>query len=142
MNTSKIYFRGEAYEAVHWHKCLRELGLLTSGGVQSKAIYSLNGSSIVGDDFIGFNTYKGEQCYTWKFTLKHTRRWEGTIKYFAVLLAAFTIPQDVEVEIDGKTFSDYEVLLEYSESKILELFDKDELVEIGVYKENYGFQFS
>jgi hypothetical protein len=90
----------------------------------------------------GFLNREGQQGYEWKLTLKQTRLWEGTVKFFAVQLAAFAVPQSVNITLEDHVFADAEMLKAHAQAAIVRDYKLDELVDRGVYRKGDGIQFA
>jgi hypothetical protein len=140
MNVATIRFEGEAFHCVKWAQLLRDMGFRMSGGIHQKAIYASGGNNVVMESH-GFVERKEQQGYEWQVTLKQTRRWEGAIKFHAVLLAAFVVPQNAMVTLADKVFTDREALKSHAEGAIIREFALEELIDDGVYRKGDGIQF-
>ncbi len=140
MIESIIRFEGESFHAIKWYKLLQDLGLQVVGGFPEKALYSASGNSIVGVT-IGFVDYESFHGYEWTFNLKQSRRWEGYIKFYAILLASFSVPQEATVIVGGSEFRSYDSLRDFAEKSLLNDFDLDELIDHRIFIENDGIQF-
>jgi hypothetical protein len=141
MKEATIRFEGEAYHAVKWDQLLRDMGFRLSGGWHQKAIY-VSGGNIVAGESLGFVQRDARQGCEWQFTLKHTRRWEGTIKFYTVLLAAFAMPQSAKVTLANHVFTDRNALRAHAEGAIIHQFSLEELVNHGIYRKGDGIQFT
>jgi hypothetical protein len=140
MKEATIHFEGEAFQAVKWDRLLRDMGFRLSGGAYERATHASGGNYLVAKSQ-GFIKREAQQSYEWQLTLKQTRRWEGTVKFYAVLLAAFVVPQSVKVALDDRVFIDAETLRAYAEAAILRGFGLEELMEGGVYRAGEQIQF-
>jgi hypothetical protein len=111
------------------------------GGAREKATYASGGNNLIAESR-GFTEREGHQSYEWRLTLKQTRRWEGTVKFYAVLLAAFALPQTVKVTLEGRTLVAPERLKAHAEAAIVRDFGLDDLLNEGVYRPGDGIQFT
>ena len=140
MKEAAIRFEGEAFQAAKWDRLLRDMGFRLSGGAREKAVYVSGGNHLVAESR-GVLKREAQQGYEWQLTLKQARRWEGTTKFYAVLLAAFVVPQSAKVTLEDRVFIDAEALRAYAEAAILRDFGLEELMENGVYRKGDGIQF-
>ena len=139
MGEATIRFEGEAFHGMKWTEFLRHLGFRLSGG-PDKAVYVFGGNNVVSIS-CGFVMRDEKQGYEWQVELKQTRRWEGTIKFYSVLLAAFAMPQKVIVNLADQVFTDRRSLRTHAEAAILRDFSLEELTDFGVYRIGDGVQF-
>ena len=109
-------------------------------GCPARAAYSAGGSHVVAEDH-GFVTRDGKTGYEWRIELSLTRRWEGLVKFYAVLLSAFAMPHRAAVTIGGQVFTDRESLRDYAEAVVTQLVPLDELIDHGVARPGEGLQF-
>jgi hypothetical protein len=140
MEEATIRFGGEAFHWVQWAELLRHMGFRLAGGCPERAIYASEGSSLVAES-CGFVSRDGGQGFEWRVGLKATRRWEGTIKFYAVLLAAYAMPERAVVALSGQTFTDREALRTYAEAAVTRDFSLEELADHGAYRKGDGVQF-
>ena len=140
MKEALIRFEGEAFYAVKWHDCLRDIGFRVSGGGAEKAVYASNGNNLILESE-GFVMRQAQQGYEWKLKLMQTRRWEGFIKFYSVLLAAFAMPQNVNVTIADDVFYDPQTLKNHAENIVISEFSTDELIDNGAYRTGEGIRF-
>jgi hypothetical protein len=135
-----IRFKGKAFHTLKWCKILTNLGFRVVGPALGKAFYSSGGNNIL-LEAQGFIARDEEQGCEWLVSLKQTRKWEGTIKFYSVLLCAFSMPQIVEVTFAESVFAERKSLCTFAEAAIFREFPKDELEEFGVYRKGDGLQF-
>jgi hypothetical protein len=140
MKEALIRFEGEKFYGVKWDHFLRDMGFRVSGGCREKAVYASGGNSLVVQSQM-FVKRLGQQGYEWKLILKQTRRWEGMIKFYSVLLAAFAMPQDVKVTLADNIFTDRKALRAYAETSVISDFSVEELTDNGVYRKGDGIRF-
>ena len=127
---AKIRFKGRAFHLSEWHELLRVTGFRVVSG----------GSYLVAKQ-IGFVRYEEEEAFDCVVELRQSKVWEGFIKFYATLLAAFAVPQEVVVTVDENDFTEQSLLKQYAEKKILQLFSEEDLVDNRVYREGDGVQF-
>lgn len=135
-----IRFEGEAFHWVKWNKLLLDMGFRLSGGIHQKAIYASCGTNVVMESR-GFVVRKEQQGFEWQVTLKQARRWEGAVKFYAVLLAVFAVPQNAMVTLADKVFTDRDALKSHAEAAIIREFVLEELIDVGVYRKGEGIRF-
>jgi hypothetical protein len=140
MEQALIRFDGEAFHWTDWSRMLRQLGFRVVGGVQEKAKYVSGGSHVVAESH-GFVRRDDQQGYEYQLTLKQTRRWEGTIKFYSVLLAAFAMPQRTVVTLAGHTFTERDALRMHAETALIREYTLEELIAHGAYRPHDGVQF-
>jgi hypothetical protein len=140
MKESTIRFEGEAFHLLKWTKFLTDLGFRMAGPQLEKGSYVSGGNHVVTESR-GFVTRDEQQGFEWQLTLKTTRRWEGTIKFYSVLLAAFAMPQRATVTHAGHVFADRQALRKHAEAVITQEFSLDELIDQGVYQKGDGVRF-
>lgn len=140
MREATIRFEGQRFQAGKWNRLLRDLGFRLSGGAYVKAIYVSGGDHLIAESR-GFLNRDGQQGYEWQLTLKQTRIWEGTIKFFAVQLAAFSIPQTMRITLEDRVFADIKTLRAHAQAAIVRDYELAELIDRGVYRTGDGIQF-
>jgi len=116
------------------------MGFRVSGGIHQKAIYASCGTYVVMESH-GFVMRKEQQGFEWQVTLKQTRRWEGAVKFYAVLLAVFAVPQNAVVTLEDKAFTDRETLKSHADAAIIREFVLEELIDNGAYRKGEGIRF-
>ena len=140
MKEATIHFAGEAFHSLKWVQLLRQMGFRLSGGRLEKAVYASRGNNLIAESR-GFVTRDEQQGYEWQLTLKETRRWEGTIKFYSVLLGAFAMPHSAVVMCADHFFTDRRTLRAYAEAAITQEFSLDELIDHRVFQKGDGVQF-
>jgi hypothetical protein len=140
MEEATIRFEGDAFHWAKWAELLRRMGFRLVGGCPERAVYACGGSSIVAESR-GFVRRNDQQGHEWQVALKLTRRWEGTIKFYAVLLAAYTIPEGAVVTLSGQEFLSRDALRSHAEAAITQDYAPEELIDHGVYRMGDGVQF-
>lgn len=138
---STIRFEGSSFLLSVWMQGLKNRGFQHRGRIHQKAVYSVSGNNITIEDH-GFVTSNEVRCNELKVILKQTRRWEGIIKFYAILLEAFNVPQKVIITIGDQSFTDLQSLRIFAETAILKDFDLEDLIDYGVYQPGDGIQFT
>ena len=138
MTEATIRFEGKAYQWVKWTEILTDSGFRVTGFNPEKAVYASRGNNILAEGK-GFLT--PDEAYAWHLTLKQTRRWEGSLKFYSILLAAFSVPQAVTVAVAGQAFRDREALRIHAANALITEFSLEELLQNGVYQKGYGIRF-
>ncbi|EDL61555.1 hypothetical protein [Gimesia maris] len=137
---AKIRFKGRAFHSSEWHELLRVTGFRVVSSGLDKIIYTSGGSYLVAKQ-IGFVRYEEEEAFDCVVELRQSKVWEGFIKFYATLLAAFAVPQEVVITLDENDFTEQSLLKQYAEKKILQLFPEEDLIDNRVYREGDGVQF-
>jgi hypothetical protein len=137
MTEAKIRFEGSAFHWAKWDQLLTDCGFRVAG---RKAVYASGGSILRAEDK-GFPGPDFNQGYEWQLRLEQTRHWEGTLKFYAVLLAAFSMPQPATVTLADHQFTERDALRKYAENALIEEFSIDELISNGIYQKGEGLQF-
>lgn len=140
MTEATIRFVGEVFQSVAWHDLMRELQLNVVGGYPETIHFTSSGNNIIGKER-GFSRIADTQGFEWKFELKQCQNAEGLIKFYAILLAAFSIPQRVIVTIGDDHFGDRDTLEDFAESHVTNLFPVDDLIQSRLYREGEGISF-
>jgi hypothetical protein len=140
MIEAHLRFDGAAFHLEQWSQLLRRMGFAIRGGAGAKASYVAGGNIVVAEDR-GFVTRDDRQGYEWHVTLRQTRRWEGAVVFYAVLLAAFALPQPAVVTLAGDVVTDRTALQTHAEAALVREFTLDELVAHGVYRPGDGIRF-
>jgi hypothetical protein len=137
MTEAKIRFEGKAFHWVKWDQLLTNCGFRVAG---RKAFYASEGSILRAEDK-GFAPPDFNQGYESQLRLEQTRRWEGALKFYSVLLAAFSMPQPATVTVADHQFADRDALRKFAEKALIEEFSIDELIRDGIYRKGEGLQF-
>ena len=140
MTEATIRFVGDAFQSVAWHNLMRELRLTVAGGYPQRINFTAGGNNIAGRER-GFSSTERTNGFEWQFILTQCQNAQGLIKFYAILLAAFAVPQPVIVTVGEHHFSDRDILKDYAESHVTELFPIDDLIHDRLYRESEGVQF-
>ena len=140
MIAANIRFVGDAFQHSQWQQLLRDLAFTTSGFEPERAIYAAHGSTVEGISR-RFVIRGDDQGYEWDFMLKQSRHWDGYLKFYAVLIGAFVIPQPILVTHNGLEFVDRTAMLEHATNAMIETFGLEELSTDGTFIDGRGILF-
>jgi hypothetical protein len=125
------------FPVANWDMIMRDAGFRVTGNVTEKAVYAAKGSIISGRACGG----APEHVCKWEFDLKESRDWNGWIKYYGLLLAAFDIAHRVVVSVGDTVFRDRESLQTFAETALIQEFTAEELMAHGMYRSGEGIRF-
>tara|TARA_R110002049_G_scaffold249194_2_gene423618 strand:- start:710 stop:1135 length:426 start_codon:yes stop_codon:yes gene_type:complete len=140
MIAANIRFIGDAFQHSQWQQLLRDLAFTTSGFDPERAIYAERGSIVLGISR-RFVMRGDDQGYEWDFVIKQSRGWDGHLKFYAVLIGAFAIPQPILVTHNELEFVDRTAMLEHATKAMLETFGLEELSTDGTFVDGRGILF-
>jgi hypothetical protein len=138
---STIRFEGSSFYMGSWMRGLKNRGFQHRGGIHQTAVYGVTGNNIIIEHH-GFVTLNEVQGYEVKIILQQTRRWEGIIKFYAILFEAFDVPPKVTIIVGDKSFTNLQSLRIFAETAILQDFDIEDLINYGVYQPDHGIHFT